>query len=284
MNRRGFTLVEMVVVVGLLGIVFGAIYQAIIATQLTTSAQVQRIDVQQNTRAAALYMSNMLRELDAAEGDILISQTTSLRFRAMRWTGIVCALPAESGSYVVFTIRKQMLFGTRGPNAATDSIFLFQDGNVASRADDHWLGGALHQVSAGVCDDGSEGIKLGAVIKTSAGGNSAATSGVTMGSPARGFQAEELALYPQGADYWLGRMTADRGASWTTMRPLVGPLTSNGLSFSYFDVNGAPPALTTEIASIGVTIRGLSSGQVSRTGHLRDSILTRVTLRNNARF
>ncbi len=66
LRNRGFTLVEMVVVLGLMGIVLGALYQSIVATQRTTSAQFQRIDVQQTTRAAAMYMSNMLRELDAA--------------------------------------------------------------------------------------------------------------------------------------------------------------------------------------------------------------------------
>jgi len=59
---------------------------------------------------------------------------------------------------------------------------------------------------------------------------------------------------------------------------------NNGLAFSYFDVNGVPPALTTDIASVGVTVRGRSAKQVSRRGFLQDSIITRVTLRNNKRF
>ena len=95
---------------------------------------------------------------------------------------------------------------------------------------------------------------------------------------------EELSLYAVGADYWLGRRTAGRGGGWTTVRPLVGPLTADGLSFSYFDAAGAPPALTTDIASIALTVRGRSMKQVSGIGDLQDSIVTRVTLRNNARF
>jgi hypothetical protein len=68
------------------------------------------------------------------------------------------------------------------------------------------------------------------------------------------------------------------------VRALVGPLTADGLAFSYFDVNGGLPALTTQIASIGITIRGRSVSQVSGAGFRQDSIITRVTLRNNARF
>jgi prepilin-type N-terminal cleavage/methylation domain-containing protein len=285
LRNRGFTLVEMVVVLGLMGIVIGALYQSIVATQRTTSAQFQRIDVQQTTRAAAMYVSNMLRELDATDGDILISQATSLRFRAMRWTGVLCTVPFEAAGQVQFTVRGQLLFGIRRPDAGLDSILLWRDGDPSIRTDDLWLYGGLQSSAAGVCpDDGSAGTTLRVVISAGSGGNGAAAAGMTLGAPVRGFQVEEISLYPQGAEYWLGRRTANRAAAWEVVRPLVGPLMDNGLAFSYFDINGAPPALTTQIASVGLTIRGRSARRVSGRGFLQDSIVTRVTLRNNARF
>ncbi len=125
-NRRGFTLIELVVVLGLMGIILGALYQSILATQRTTGTQLQRIDLQQRTRAAALYVSNMMRELDAAEGDILQSQPTLLRFRAMRWTGILCTIPVEAAGQVQFTIRRDLLYGVRGPDTCQDSILLWK--------------------------------------------------------------------------------------------------------------------------------------------------------------
>ncbi len=284
LSSRGFTLVEMVVVVALMGIVMGALYQSIVATQRTTSAQFQRIDVQQTTRAATMYVSNMLRELDAADGDILVSQATSLRFRAMRWTGVLCTVPFEATG-LQFTIRGQLLFGIRGPDTELDSILLWREGDPSIRTDDIWLYGGLQSSAAGVCpDDGSVGTTLRVVISAGSGGNGAAVAGMTLGAPVRGFQIEEISLYQEGAEYWLGRRTADRAGTWTDVRPLVGPLTANGLAFSYFDINGAPPALTTDIASVGVTVRGRSANPVSGRGFLQDSIVTRVTLRNNARF
>ena len=284
-NRRGFTLIEMVVVLGLMGIVIGALYQSILATQRTTSAQYQRIEVQQTTRAAAMYVSNLLRELDAADGDILVSQASSLQFRAMRWTGVLCTIPFEAAGQVQFTVRGQLLFGVRGPDAAQDSILLWQEGDPSVRLDDTWLFGGLQSSAAGVCpDDGLAGTTLRVVINAASGGNAAAAAGITLGAPVRGFQVEEVSLFLQGGDYWLGRRTADRVGVWTPVRPLVGPLTADGLAFSYFDVNGGLPALTTQIASIGVTIRGRSVSQVSGAGFRQDSIITRVTLRNNARF
>ena len=284
-NRRGFTLVEIVVVLGLMGIILGAVYQSILATQRTTSTQIQRIDLHQTTRAAALYLSNMMRELDAAEGDILLSQATLLQFRAMRWTGILCSIPFEAAGQVQFTIRRDLLFGVRGPDAALDSVLLWKEGDPAIRTDDVWLIGGLQSSAAGVCpSDGSAGSTLRVVITAASGGNAAATVGMTVGSPLRGFQVEELSLYPQGADYWMGRRTADRTGVWETLRPLVGPLMANGLAFSYLNAAGGVPALTTGIASIGVTVRGRSARQVSGFGYMQDSIVTRVTLRNNARF
>lgn len=282
LRNRGFTLVEMVVVLALMGIVMGALYQSIVATQRTTSAQFQRIDVQQTTRAAAMYVSNMLRELDAADDDILLSQATSLRFRAMRWTGVLCTVPVENAGEVQFTVRRQLLFGIRGPDAALDSILLWLD-DPLNGTDDTWLYGGLQSSVAGVCDDLSAGTTLRVVI--SAGGdNDTAEDFVKLGAPVRGFQIEEISLYQVGTEYWLGRRTANRAGVWEVVRPLVGPLTDNGLAFSYFDINGAPPALTTQIASIGVTVRGRSARQVSGRGFLEDSIVTRVTLRNNASF
>lgn len=282
LRNRGFTLVEMVVVLAMMGIVMGALYQSIVATQRTTSAQFQRIDVQQTTRAAAMYLSNMLRELDAADDDILLSQATSLRFRAMRWTGVLCTVPVVNAGQVQFTVRRQLLFGIRGPDAVLDSILLWLD-DPLNGTDDKWLYGGLQSSVAGVCDDLSAGTTLRVVI--SAGGNNqTAEDFVKLGAPVRGFQIEELSLYQQGDEYWLGRRTANRAGVWEVVRPLVGPLMDDGLAFSYFDVNGALPALTTQIASIGVTVRGRSARQVSGRGFLEDSIVTRVTLRNNARF
>jgi prepilin-type N-terminal cleavage/methylation domain-containing protein len=281
LRNRGFTLVEMVVVLALMGIVMGALYQSIVATQRTTSAQFQRIDVQQTTRAAAMYVSNMLRELDAADDDILLSQATSLRFRAMRWTGVLCTVPVENAGEVQFTVRRQLLFGIRGPDAALDSILLWLD-DPLNGTDDKWLYGELQSSVAGVCDDLSAGTTLRVDIR--APEDNPTAMDVKLGAPVRGFQIEEISLYQVGAEYWLGRRTANRAGVWEVVRPLVGPLTDNGLAFSYFDVNGALPALTTQIASIGVTVRGRSARQVSGRGFLEDSIVTRVTLRNNARF
>jgi prepilin-type N-terminal cleavage/methylation domain-containing protein len=284
LKRRGFTLVEMIVVMGLMSVVLAALYQAIRATQRTTNMHVQRMDVQQSTRATGLYLSHLLRELDAADGDVLLSGPTMLRIRAMVWTGVLCTPPAAVAGRVRFTIARGLLFGVRLPDAALDSVLLYADGDPAIRTDDVWLVGGLTNVAAGACPDASPGTVLDVDVTAGSGGSGAALADVTLGAPVRGFDVEELSLYLASGDYWLGRRTADRSATWSTMRPLIGPLETDGLAFTYFDGAGATPALTTGIVSIGLTVRGRSAGPISGMGYITDSIITRIALRNNRRF
>ena len=69
LNRRGLTLVELLVALVLLSIVSAALYRVLVSNQRIYQAQTQRIDMQQNIRAAAQILPADLRELDASEGD-----------------------------------------------------------------------------------------------------------------------------------------------------------------------------------------------------------------------
>ena len=290
MSDRGFTLVELIMALALGALVAAGAYRAIVGTQRVTQAGAQKIDVQQNLRAGATYMASALRELDAADGDINVATATRLRFRSMRWVGVLCDAPAKKGATsVVLTIRSGSVFGLRAPSAAEDSALVFADGDPGSRADDVWLIGAVTGQSGGVCSDGSAASDLTVEITGASGGQAAALATVTAGAPVRGFQAEELSLF-QAADsrWWMGQRTANRTGSWTAVRPLVGPLTAAGLAFTYHDTTSAVTGVLTDIASVSITMRGESERLVRGLGgavdYARDSIITRAALRNNERF
>jgi len=290
MSDRGFTLVELIMALALGALVAAGAYRAIVGTQRVTQAGAQKIDVQQNLRAGATYMASALRELDAADGDINVATATRLRFRSMRWVGVLCDAPAKKGATsVVLTIRSGSVFGLRAPSAVEDSALVFADGDPGSRADDVWLIGAVTGQSGGVCSDGSAASDLTVEITGASGGQAAALATVTAGAPVRGFQAEELSLF-QAADsrWWMGQRTANRTGSWTAVRPLVGPLTAAGLAFTYHDTTSAVTGVLTDIASVSITMRGESERLVRGLGgavdYARDSIITRAALRNNERF
>lgn len=289
MNRRGFTLIELLIALVLLSLVGVALYNGIVGAQRVSKAQVERIDVQQTTRAAAYYLSGALRELNANDGDILVAGPDQMRFRAMRWARVLCSPVTVVGGRIAFVVRNDFVVGQRGPDAALDSIFLFADGDIATRGDDQWLVGGMRTVgSAAVCSDGlTPGTALSAEITAGSGGNAAAVAGVTSGSPIRGYQLEEVSVWTQGGANWVGRRTMDRGGTWTATEPLVGPVQAQGLSFTYFDNGGAATATLTNVAAVGLTIRGRSTGVARASGTIgfvRDSIITRVALRNNRRY
>ena len=290
MSARGFTLVELIVAMVLGALVAAGAYRAIVGTQRVTQAGAQKVDIQQNLRAGATYMASVLRELDATDGDINVATATRLRFRSMRWVGVLCDAPTPAGATsVVLTIRSGAVFGLRSPSAVEDSALVFADGDPGSRADDVWLIGAVTGQSGGVCSDGSAASDLTVEITGASGGQAAALATVTAGAPVRGFQAEELSLF-QAADsrWWMGQRTANRTGSWTAVRPLVGPLTAAGLAFTYHDTTSAVTGVLTDIASVSITMRGESERLVRGLGgavdYARDSIITRAALRNNERF
>src|SRR5258708_19499348 len=96
-KRRGFTLVELLIALVLLGLVSTAIYQVLNTNQRTFLAQTQRIDLQQNIRAGASILPGEFRTLDAGEGDIQQMTATSITIRAIRKLGFMCAPPTLGG-------------------------------------------------------------------------------------------------------------------------------------------------------------------------------------------
>src|SRR5258706_14234683 len=140
LNRRGLTLVELLVALVLLSIVSAALYRVLVSNQRIYDAQTQRIDMQQNIRAAAQILPSDLRELDASEGDISAASATSVTFRAMRWIGIMCSapvtgpLPAVQTPVLVFTVMNQKLMGQGTPVVGDSGLIAYQ-GDEGARAD-----------------------------------------------------------------------------------------------------------------------------------------------------
>lgn len=289
MNRRAFTLIEILIGLVLAGLVGGAVYKVLIESGRITRALNGRVDAQQSARTAALYLSTALREVAASEGDIIAASGTAIEFRAMRWTGITCTGLSQSGGNLLVTLRDSQLWGYRAPDNALDSLILYIENDVETRADDAWAYGSISDVETYAddnvtCPDAAPGTRLTFQINAASGGNAGALAGFTTGSPARGFQHEELSLYT-GADtrQWLGFKTMNSAGTWTAVDALLGPLTAGGLALSYYDTLGVSTANVANIASIEVVIRAQA---LERTpaGYVADSVITRIAVRNNRRF
>ena len=293
-GRRGFTMIELLVALVLLGIVSAALYRVLVNNQRLYMAQTQRIDLSQNIRAAGSILPAEFRELDASEGDITAMSATSITIRAMRWLGFACNVPPLGGALGAVSVivrggapGQPLFFGSRGIDNSKDGVLIYYDGNQNSRLDDFWATATITSAPNGQnCDDGTNGQRLILNINLLGLGPNVAGA-IPLGAPVRGWELVNYQLYrPAGDTSWYVGFQPSGAA---TPQPLIGPVLTNGLTFQYYDVNGNPTAVRAQVARIDVTVRARTAAAVRAGGQaaaatMVDSVVTSVALRNNRRF
>jgi prepilin-type N-terminal cleavage/methylation domain-containing protein len=290
LKRRGFTLVELLVALVLMGIVTTAIYRVLVNNQRTYQAQTQRIDLQQNIRAAGTILPAEFREMNAPDGDIKGMWQDSIQIRAMRQFGIVCTIPVLNGGVVTgknIRLRNQMIMGSRG-FVIGDSVLVFHEGSEDSRNDDAWAVGRVTGVVSGVaanCTDATAGTQLNIDFAAFAAPLTNVAGSIPMGAPMRGFEVVTYKIYQAADGLWYLGLRGPAGG----LQPLIGPLIgSTGLRLNYYDAAGAVTAVPANVASIEIIVRGRTAQAIQQPSGGRvtpvDSIVTRVALRNNRRF
>ena len=296
-GRRGFTMVELLVALVLLGLVSAALYRVLANNQRLYMAQTQRIDLSQNIRAAGNILPAEFRELDASEGDIIAMSATSITIRAQRWLSFVCQIPVLGGASwngLSMIVRggqtgQKGFYGSRGIQN-TDSLLIYWDGDQTIRTDDYWPVGGVVNAVAGNCPDVPP--TPGTVLTFNASSNPVAFAtanklgAITLGAPVRGWERVTYSLQQNAAD---GQWYLYMQPFGQTAQPLIGPLLSNGLSLSYFTTAGAVTAVPAQVARIDITVRGRTRNAIRKGGQAAaqvavDSIVTSVALRNNRRF
>ena len=292
-GRRGFTMIELLVALVLLGLVSAALYRVLVNNQRLYMAQTQRIDLSQNIRAAGSILPAEFRELDASEGDITAMSATSISIRAMRWLGFACNTPVLGGALnpVSVIVRggapgQPMFFGSRGIDDNKDSVLLYYDGDKNSRTDDFWAIGSIQASPNGQnCNDGTNGQRLLLSINLLGLGPNV-VGAIPLGAPIRGYERVVYQLYQPAGDtsWYVGFQPANQ-----SMQPLIGPVLTNGLTFQYYDANGNVTAVRSQVARIDITVRARTAAAVRAGGQaaaatMVDSVVTSVALRNNRRF
>ena len=293
--RRGYTLIELLIALVLLGMVSGAIYKVLVNNQRLYLAQTQQIDLQQNMRAAAAILPAEFRELDAADGDIRAMSATSITIRAMRLLGWACLTPPLGGGIgqLTLTVRKTPMYGTRQTFSINDSLLVYWEGNPTTRADDIWLPAQIKTVTPGaVCTQDTLGaINQGYTLTmqpqwiNNPGLN--VNGAITRGAPVRGFDVVKYSVFqsPTDNNYYLGQQNMTQGGA---MQPVIGPLTgANGMTLSYYDSIGTVTADSSKVAQIQIILRARTASPIRNASGVQapkvDSMVTRVALRNNPR-
>jgi type II secretory pathway pseudopilin PulG len=267
MTRRGTTLIELLVVMGVAGILGIVLAQTMRLARRAYDAQSQRIDAQQSLRAAGAVFAAELRELSAADGDIIALGRDSIRIRAMRHLAFLCAVPVIDFAGATLTVADTPSYGLRAIDPGTDSLLIYREGDAATPMDDGWQPWRVESVSPSACPDTRRGPASTIRVRLPAGAQPPEASTIHNGAPVRAFEIVTYRLY-QAADghHYLGqRRQGD-------LQPLAGPLTSRGLELTYFRGDGQTTTEPARIAAVEVRVRA------------GDSLIVRVALRGNPQW
>jgi prepilin-type N-terminal cleavage/methylation domain-containing protein len=278
-QRRGFTLVEILIALVIMGVVTGAVLRLLNTSQRLSRAQSEQVSLQSNVRTGSLVVPNELRELntvlgslDPTQNDVTDADPDGIEYRAMRGLGFVCQAPGATD----LRLAKSSWTGLRAPDATRDDLYLFIDGDPDDDGDDSWLQ-----------------VDLTAVVDSDCGGapayrlTAAAFPAVPLNTPVRLFELMRLELYADVAgEWWLGAQSVSGGE--VAPQPMLGPLTDDGFALEYLGSDGNPTGNLTAIKSIRVTVRGLTdeavrAGGSGAMGHPEEALVTQVLLRNSIR-
>ena len=263
-DRRGFTLSELMIVAVLGAVVVGATYQIMLSSQRALTIQTAQVQGQQTVRAGLDILFTELRELSRAEGDILTMGPDRIEVRAMRTFGLVCGVDVSGSPLRVQKIGRFFVAG--------DSVMVFADNDPDIASDDTILSGMVDssvdttQTCSGA--DTAQSLSVGALP------TALANDTVRIGAPVRGFTIYTYGLYSLDGDYYLARKDG-----LTTAR-LVGPLSSNGVSFIYRDSFGNVTTNPRAVSQIDVTLRSESEVLDPQGRPVADSLTTAIYLRN----
>ena len=300
-GQRGFTLVEIVLAMGLALLVAGVAHRLLFHGQRLARAQGERAALQENVRVAALVLAGELRGLGydevtpaasaalghpaAIRSDLLAIAPGAVTYLAARGGGRVCG--ASPGPPAEVVLEESSWRSPRRPRS-TDSLLIFVESDPSTGSDDAWIHLGVLSDGAGSCPDGGAGIAL--AVAAPAPLSLATLAGIGPGSPARLSEVMQVRYYRSGGRSWLGLRSVGTGEA---IQPVAGPLADSsagvrGLTLAYRDATGAPTAdpaavRSVEIALIGVTDQPIHGRDLRRALVDTFALTTRVALRNAPR-
>ncbi len=293
-GRRGFTLFELMLVIGVLSLAIAAITQVLVAGLRVSRSQMEQADMQANVRLTGLMLPLELREIGydsnittgAITSDIEVIGPTYLQFRAMRGLGVTCGTPTLNS----FRIRKPAM-GFRAP-LLTDGFMLYVESDPNTWLDDQWVPLTVTDINYNSTCGADEAIELTTATPVMAPGVNMALSQYFVGGPVRYYERMAVVLYTEtdGQPYLGARSLS---LSEPGFRPVAGPLDPGiGLRFQYYNRAGVllDPTATQprEVRAVDIQVVGLSRQPISLAGTVPIAkgvvaTRTRVALRNTLR-
>jgi prepilin-type N-terminal cleavage/methylation domain-containing protein len=276
-THRGFTLVEILIAIVIMGFLGAAITRVLTSQQRLATATTERAAVSQNMRAAMGVIAGELREISttsAGVSDILSFSSNLIQYRAMRSTGEACGIAANQ----VLVLRSS-LYGSRPITASTDALLLFQENDNTILTDDAWLTLPINAVVSSTC-----GGNAAFMITTSLNLATYPLTTFQLNAPIRTYEVMEVGTVVVSGQTYVGARSVSGGQA--TLLPVAGPiLSANGLQFTGYTSAGVATSTPSQIRSIEIAVRAISDVSVRAGGSttlapIQDSLIMQVQLRN----
>ncbi len=298
-RRRGFTLVELLIVMVVLVLVGAALTRILVTSMRVSQAQLVQADMQTNVRTGTLVLPLEFREIgydsniyvvagNPITSDIESIATTSIQFLAGRGFSTTCFI---SPALDEWRIRKPV-YGMREP-LATDSIHVYVENDENTGIDDQWVALDVTNIDPNGLCGADPAIVLttnGDITVGPEAGEKLTTASVFVGGPVRWSERMNYGRWVDAADglVYVGARSVSAGEA--VYRAVAGPLDpATGFRLRYFDKNlvmldpaVADPAdvRTIDLRLIGQTRQPVSLGGGSQRNTRNYTVRTRVALRN----
>ena len=295
--RRGFSLLEILVVIILLGLVMGVMLRLVVRQQRFYRGANAVMETRSQLRQAAALLPMQVRSTAPAVGtvagpattsDFLVLADSALELRATVGSSIVCTKVSTTQIELPPTTLASgnVLSSWWTAPQANDALFVYDDAGDGA-ADDGWFMTRITAVASGTgycapaqgfttAADAAEPRLLLTV-------SPALPATVIQGAPIRFVRQARFSFYQSGDEQWyLGYREVPPGSSAAlstiAIQPVSGPYrpfstdtSETGVLFRYFTANGAQITGTTladrmAVARVQLTVRGATDQTMSSAG------------------
>jgi prepilin-type N-terminal cleavage/methylation domain-containing protein len=295
-SRRGFTLIEIMIAVTLLGIIGSILTAVLVRQQRFHRAVTQVTDARARMRDIATILPTDLRSISTAGRDILGISDTSIQFRAFVGASIVCKYATGSGVTPAIIelpptelASGNVLASWINPPQPNDIAYLYDSGTADGNLDDTWgpftISDTASEANSAWCPSTS-GFTTAADNSSRRYRISLSTAPVQtrveIGAPIRFAREVRYSIYRASDNQWyVGYQTCTPNASYGTAgtcgtrEVLAGPVlpgaadtTTSGLYFVFRTRTGSRVttlSATDTIATVNVGIRTTSGSLLGAT-------------------
>lgn len=299
--RDGFTLVELIVTLVLVGIVGAALTAALVRQQRFYGHATEVVAVRGHMREAASILPTELRNISSVAGDISALSDSAIEFRSTYGSSVVCEAAGATVTLPPIALSSgNVLTAFLSEPHVGDTVFAYDHAAPDTMP---WVAHEIVSVRPAVttscvppspfvsgADDRAPRIQVD--VRPALG------SGSPPGSPMRFTRRVRYRLYQASADrLWYLGYDEYRSGAWAGVQPISGPYrpyarsapTTSGLYLRFFTSAGDAVTGIAEargIARVEVTVNGRSARAVSDGERVRatfhDSLHAAVAIRNRS--